>query len=369
MATTYYHTVDGRIRAQSTGGVRTDYLTDALGSVVATVNSSATVVNTYRFKPYGELQAKTGVAADPHFCWVGTHGYRFSAQAFDLLYVRARHYLVATSAWSSTDPMWPLESPYAYVRGMPTFVADPLGLSPSSCGYCPKDKEKCATDCKPFAEDLPCCKVNIQCLTSTGTIGPSISQVSFWMELPATRQTGLVTRGVISIVAWYLITYESTDGITVCPGSSLERAEISQPAYSGASRHQYWGSWCQRDVGPIPPSSKVSPSFWVDTNCKGPDDERMNRHDEGFKFRVNNGATFDIAGCLRTRAGFALHPDGVKDKSGRGRVLDDEPRDGSGGCIVFGTGGIARTVRSCMYWMNKYGCDRIPLTVTYSQGG
>jgi len=37
MPVTNYHTVNGRIRGESTAGVRTDYLTDALGSVVATV--------------------------------------------------------------------------------------------------------------------------------------------------------------------------------------------------------------------------------------------------------------------------------------------------------------------------------------------
>lgn len=74
MATTYYHTVNGRIRGQSTGGVSTDYLTDALGSVVATANSSGTVFNTYRYKPYGERLAKTGARADPRFGWTGGTG-------------------------------------------------------------------------------------------------------------------------------------------------------------------------------------------------------------------------------------------------------------------------------------------------------
>ena len=41
MAVTNYHTVNGRIIGETTSGTRTDYLTDALGSVTATVNQSA----------------------------------------------------------------------------------------------------------------------------------------------------------------------------------------------------------------------------------------------------------------------------------------------------------------------------------------
>ena len=68
MAVTNYYTVNGEIIAEKTAGSsRVDYLTDALGSVTATVNQSAQVVNTYRYKPYGSQLAKTGVGADPSF--------------------------------------------------------------------------------------------------------------------------------------------------------------------------------------------------------------------------------------------------------------------------------------------------------------
>jgi hypothetical protein len=85
MPTTYYHTVAGRILGETTSGVRTDYLTDALGSVTATVDASQNVINTYRYKPYGEQLAKTGSGADPRFRWVGAFGTAtlFSALAFD----------------------------------------------------------------------------------------------------------------------------------------------------------------------------------------------------------------------------------------------------------------------------------------------
>jgi len=48
MPVTYYDTVKGQIIGEATGGVRTEYLTDALGSVTATVNSSGEIVNTDR---------------------------------------------------------------------------------------------------------------------------------------------------------------------------------------------------------------------------------------------------------------------------------------------------------------------------------
>ena len=76
MPVTNYYTVGGRIIGEETSGVRTNYLTDALGSVTTTVDQTGAVQNTYRYRPYGSLLAKTGTAADPAFTWVGTAGYR-----------------------------------------------------------------------------------------------------------------------------------------------------------------------------------------------------------------------------------------------------------------------------------------------------
>ena len=81
MAVTNYYTVNGQIIGEKVGaGARTDYLTDALGNVTATMNQSAQILNTYRYKPYGGLLAKTGVGADPSFLWVGNEGYRQTAK-------------------------------------------------------------------------------------------------------------------------------------------------------------------------------------------------------------------------------------------------------------------------------------------------
>src|SRR5258706_2913966 len=106
MAVTNYYSIDGEIIGEkTTGGSRVDYLTDALGSVTATMNQSAQVVNTYRYKPFGAQLAKTGVGADPSFGWVGTRGYRKTGRKFSDFYMDARHYGDYTGRWRSSDPI------------------------------------------------------------------------------------------------------------------------------------------------------------------------------------------------------------------------------------------------------------------------
>jgi hypothetical protein len=52
--TTDYYTANGQILGEKVGSnPRTDYPTDALGSVTAIVNQSGQVVNEYRYNPYG----------------------------------------------------------------------------------------------------------------------------------------------------------------------------------------------------------------------------------------------------------------------------------------------------------------------------
>src|SRR2546427_10334299 len=106
MAVTNYYTVNGQIIGQKTGtGARVDYLTDALGSVIGTVNQSAAVVNTYRYKPFGGLLAKTGAGADPAFQWVGQHGYRPTGKKWSDVYIRRRHYDTNPGRWIAGDPL------------------------------------------------------------------------------------------------------------------------------------------------------------------------------------------------------------------------------------------------------------------------
>ncbi len=142
MPTTYYHTVDGKIQGETTAGVRTDYLTDALGSVVATVNSSAQVVNTYRYKPSGSLLASTGNAPDPRFLHVGSLGIAKTGLGFAEGYMRARHYTSVVNAFTTRDPVGEPDArflaPYIYVRQSPTTLVDPSGLH-----VCPPNVDCC----------------------------------------------------------------------------------------------------------------------------------------------------------------------------------------------------------------------------------
>src|SRR4051812_28055397 len=101
MAVTNYYTVNGEIIGEkAAGGTRVDYLTDALGNVTATMNQSAAIVNTYRYKPYCGQLTKTGVGADPSFRWVGNQGYRQTGKKYSDVYVRARHYDERGGRWT-----------------------------------------------------------------------------------------------------------------------------------------------------------------------------------------------------------------------------------------------------------------------------
>lgn len=102
MPVTNYYTVNSEIIGEkTTGGSRLDYLTDALGSVTATMDQSANLVNTYRYKPYGAQLSKTGVGTDPAFQFVGSRGYKQTGKKYSDIYVRKRHYSSDIGAWTS----------------------------------------------------------------------------------------------------------------------------------------------------------------------------------------------------------------------------------------------------------------------------
>jgi RHS repeat-associated protein len=124
-----YFTVQGEIVGEkAAGGSRVDYLTDALGSVTATVDSNAQVVNTYRYKPYGAQLEKTGAGTDPRFLWVGSWGYRQTVRQFSDTYIRARTYSQRPARWTSRDPARSHVNPYQYANGSPCQFRDSSGL-------------------------------------------------------------------------------------------------------------------------------------------------------------------------------------------------------------------------------------------------
>ena len=120
MAVTTYRTYNGRLRAEVTDGVRTTYLTDALGSVTATVDSSQTVLNTYRYKPSGDLLAKTGSSPDPRFLWSGDTGGRNSPTNYAEQYERQNHLGHLTVSWISPNRSRSAVCQYLYAFANPT---------------------------------------------------------------------------------------------------------------------------------------------------------------------------------------------------------------------------------------------------------
>lgn len=123
-----YYSVAGRLVGQRVGGTRIDLLSEAVGSVTATASQAGSLVNTYRFRPYGSLLMKTGGGADPRFGWGGTLGYRSgSDRTYCDTYIRARHYGSDQASWTSVDELWPSESAYVYALQNPVNDVDPSG--------------------------------------------------------------------------------------------------------------------------------------------------------------------------------------------------------------------------------------------------
>lgn len=53
MAFTNYHTVNGRLMAESAGGARQGYLLDALGSVTGALDAAGTVLTKFIYEAFG----------------------------------------------------------------------------------------------------------------------------------------------------------------------------------------------------------------------------------------------------------------------------------------------------------------------------
>jgi RHS repeat-associated protein len=129
MATTYYYTANSEIIGEHTAGAsRLDYLRDALGSVVGTIDQTLTVKSTARLKPYGADLATTGTT--PSYGFTGNTGSRRTGRPHTDLYNRARHIGVEEGRWTTVNQLWPSEAAYAYAKVSPTTLVDPFGLKP-----------------------------------------------------------------------------------------------------------------------------------------------------------------------------------------------------------------------------------------------
>ncbi|ARU43082.1 hypothetical protein CCB81_02510 [Armatimonadetes bacterium Uphvl-Ar2] len=329
-----YHTVNGQMVGQSTGTTFTQYLTDALGSVTATVNGKR-VTNTYRYKPYGERLAKTGVGPDPNFQWTGDTGSRVTGRTWAEQYNQARHYGARQASWTSVDPIWPMSKSHIYVEGNPTSMTDPTGLIASSCNS-PRT-EDCAPP--PTLVNL-CCLYRWKCLQDE-------SSATFTMAL---RQQSDQIFGTFKVNIVYL-------GIPDAPYLCKERREtrtLTLLSTSGQRRFQGPRSWEVKNKGPIPPSSTLKGEGWsIELKCVHPGNAAFTAPPEGFKFLIKPDWV-PVDGVPEGRDLFRVHPDG-------GGV-------GSAGCIVGRhlDAQWSKRVRSCFGHAYDNGCSKIKLKVYYT---
>src|SRR5277367_4808495 len=101
LSVTNYYSVRGEIIGEhTTGQTRLDYVTDALGSVISTIDQIPNVNSTARFKPYGADLSTTGTT--PFYGWVGSIGhYRRTGRPYSEFYIRARHDSVTDGRWTA----------------------------------------------------------------------------------------------------------------------------------------------------------------------------------------------------------------------------------------------------------------------------
>jgi RHS repeat-associated protein len=106
----------GRISQAGPGTTTRYYLTDALGSVMALVDASGTVLNTYEYDVFGAVRSSTGSTANA-FTYTGEQ----TDASTGLEYLRARYYDAATGRFLSLDP--PGDG-YDYAYGNPVMFTD-----------------------------------------------------------------------------------------------------------------------------------------------------------------------------------------------------------------------------------------------------
>lgn len=109
----------------STGTI-TDLITDSLGSVRGTVNSSGALTGSVTYDAWGNPLTTGGLTATTPYGYAGSY-----TDTTGLDYLVNRYYDSATGQFISTDPQLVLTSqPYEYANGEPVSTSDPDGLFP-----------------------------------------------------------------------------------------------------------------------------------------------------------------------------------------------------------------------------------------------
>ena len=115
------------VYSRTAGGGSQSLLTDALGSTVATANTSS-VGAEYTYDPYGGTTVSGDDLGNPT---------RFTGREDDgsgLYYYRSRYYSPARQGFLSRDPLGLASggtNPYTYVNNQPTGLVDPMGTKPN----------------------------------------------------------------------------------------------------------------------------------------------------------------------------------------------------------------------------------------------
>ncbi len=191
MPVTNYYTVQGEIIGERTvGQSRLDYIPDALGSVVATVDQTLTVKITARYKPYGADLATTGTTTK--LGWFGEFGFRTQPSPHSNISASAWTYSTLDGTWTTPVELWPRRRPYVLGSGKPTRRPHPVQLKPSPLSpvngagisggfnygaYCgPSVQQNPAWNVKPQDCIDACCKVHDRCLEAQYGAGFSEGQ-------------------------------------------------------------------------------------------------------------------------------------------------------------------------------------------------
>jgi len=141
-----YANIGGRINCESRAGTVSHYVPDCHGSTIALMDQSGVVTDTYDYWSYGEERVHTGSSVTG-FTFLGALGY-VKDMLNKLYYVRARHLRPELARWQTIDPLWPTQSPYAYVDCAPMRDTDSTGLW---CSFSSKPlygSPKCLTKCR-----------------------------------------------------------------------------------------------------------------------------------------------------------------------------------------------------------------------------
>ncbi len=173
---TTFTTINGMLVHEDRGGVETEYVSDPLGSLVQTRNSSGTKSYEAEYWPYGELQTSTGTNPSS-WGYVGLLGYL--ADTATMLYVRARYLMAKFARWLTVDSLWPSESAYHYSGLRPAFETDPSGMGSDACldglTNCVNRVDRGKNTCTmrvmdKFADDYRLCAGSLTCISNAYVI-------------------------------------------------------------------------------------------------------------------------------------------------------------------------------------------------------